>query len=141
MTIHATLTAALQDIAARSLYESATVTPNDDGTFTVEDDFATAWAGDGIQWTPQDGAEWPARALDHSRVHEAYEFYDDARHIAYNLPVAVATLEEGKPVTFAYDIVSDVSMERDEDGNTLDDDGNLSDDLVGWALLAFSVGE
>ena len=139
--LYETLDEALTDIARRSFYESATVTPNDDGTFTVEDDFATSWAEDGIEWTPDTGAAWPTRAVDHSRVHDAAESYDDARHIEYNLSVAVDTLREGTPVTFAYDVVSDTSLDRDDDGNPIDADGELTDDLVGWALLAFAHSE
>lgn len=133
-----TLSAALADIARRSFYESATVTPNDDGTFTVTDDFSTAWAADGIDWHPETGAEWPTSALDHSRVHEPAEYYDEARHIEYNLSAAVEALGQGRAVTFAYDVVYDRSLERDDDGNTVNDDGDPVDDVVGWALLAFA---
>lgn len=45
----------------------------------------------------------------------------------------------GRAVTFAYDVVTDTSLDRDDDGNTIDEDGELTDDLAGWVLLAFKV--
>lgn len=135
MTIHATLDAALQDIARRSFYESAIVTPNSDGTFTVEDDFNTCIADDTVMWTYGGGMELPEGILDHSRLHGPAEFYDDAAHIRYNLATAVERLEDGLPVAFSYAVI-DAWMDADADGNAIDEDGNLSDATVGWALLA-----
>lgn len=90
-TDYATLAAALADIAGRSFYESATVTPNEDGSYTVEDD--AAFIDDVVMWTYDGGMELPHGALDYSRVHEPAEYYDAAEHVAYNLPGAVETLK------------------------------------------------
>ena len=122
-TEYATLTAALADIAGRSFYESATVTPNEDGSYTVEDD--VAYIDETVMWTYDGGMELPYGALDYSRVHEPAEYYDAAAHVEYNLPGAVDTLREGKAVHFSYVIV-DAYPETDDEDHT-----------VGWALVAF----
>ena len=122
-----TLTEALQAIADRSFYEDATITPVGNGMFTVDEDFNTAYAGDSIEWSYDTGMVLPANVADHSRLHETYEFYDNARHVSYNLPHAVELLEAGHAVTFAYAIVDDV--------NCFD-----GDRTVGWTLLAYDYG-
>lgn len=108
--------------------------------FTVEDDFNTAYAGDPIMWSYDAGMSLPANVADHSRLHEASEFYDAAGHVSCNLPGAVELLEAGHAVTFAYAIV--------EDSNCFDGSGDILTDCedcqcdrtVGWALLAFDYG-
>lgn len=141
-----TLTEALQAIAGRSFYEDATVTPIGNGRYTVEDDFSTAYAGDNIEWSYDAGMSLPANVTDHSRLHEAYESYDNARHVSYNLPHAVELLEAGHAVTFAYAVV-EAFCERTGDAADIDhnrceclecDSGGT--ELVGWALLAFDHG-
>jgi len=135
-----TLTEALQAIADRSFYEDATITPVGNGMFTVEDDFSTAYAGDSIMWSYDGGMELPANVTDHSRLHETYEFYDNARHVSYNLPRAVELLEAGHAVTFAYAIVDDLDC-LDGSGDTLTDCEDCDcDRTVGWALLAYDYG-
>lgn len=146
MTFYATLNEALTDIASRSFYEDATVTPTEGG-FTVEDDFSTSYAGDTIQWTYDGGMEVPANVTEHSRLHEPAEYYDDARHISYNLPAAIEALELGRAVTFAYAIV-DAYCERTDDNAEADHDACVclecdsgGSETIGWTLLAFDLGQ
>ena len=135
-----TLTEALQAIADRSFYEDATVTPLGNGRYAVDDDFGTAYADNSIEWTYDAGMSLPANVADHSRLHEASEFYDAAGHVSYNLPHAVELLEAGHAVTFAYAIV--------EDSNCFDGSGDVltecedcqCDRTAGWVLLAFDHG-
>ena len=135
-----TLTEALQAIADRSFYEDATITPLGNGRYTVEDDFNTAYAGDSIMWSYDGGMELPANVADHSRLHEASEFYDAASHVSYNLPHAVELLEAGHAVTFAYAIVEDLNC-FDGSGDVLTECEECQCDLtVGWTLLAFDYG-
>lgn len=131
-TDYATLTEALADIARRSFYESATVTPNEDGSYTVEDD--AAYIDDVVMWTYDGGMELPHGALDYSRVHEPAEYYDAAAHVEYNLPGAVDTLREGRAVHFVYVIV-DAYPESEEDSADYAD--GYYDATIGWALVAF----
>lgn len=139
MTFYATLDEALTGIASRSFYEDATVTPTEGG-FTVEDDFSTPYAGDTIQWTYDGGMEVPANVTEHSRLHEPDEYYDDARHISYNLPAAIEALELGRAVTFAYAIVEDLNC-FDGSGDVLTECEDCEcDRTVGWALLAYDHG-
>lgn len=141
-----TLTEALQAIADRSFYEDATVMPLGNGCYTVEDDFNTAYAGDSIMWSYDGGMELPANVADHLGLHESYEFYDAADHVAFNLPHAVELLEAGHAVTFAYAIV-EAFCERTDDAADIDhnrceclecDSGGT--EFVGWTLLAFDHG-
>ena len=135
-----TLTEALQTIADRSFYEDATITPLGNGCYAVEDDSNTAYAGDSIEWSYDAGMTLPANVTDHSRLHEASEFYDAAEHVSYNLPHAVELLEAGHAVTFAYAIVEDSNC-FDGSGDTLTECEDCDCDLtVGWALLAFDYG-
>ena len=135
-----TLAEALQAIADRSFHEDATITPLGDGRYAVEDDFNTAYAGDSIMWSYDGGMELPANVADHSRLHETYEFYDNARHVSHNLPHAVELLEAGHAVTFAYAIVEDLNC-FDGSGDSLTGCEDCDcDRTVGWALLAFDHG-
>lgn len=120
-TTYETLDGALQDIASRSFHESATVIPRRNGAFEVADDHGTTFADETLYWDKVDGTEWPSNATDHSRLHESYEFYDNAGHIEYNLSSAVDDLREGESVTFAYVIVDDYSGDGEP---------------VGWALVS-----
>lgn len=123
---YSTLDEALNDIAARSFYESARVTKLDNG-YEVE-----GWhtgVDESAMWTYQDGIELTCDPLDYSRVHESYESYETAGHIRYNLEAAVEAIEEGTPVGFTY-VVADAYCEDDnrEDCN--------EDHFVGWLLVA-----
>ena len=125
MTTYATIDEALTDIATRSFYESARVY-KDAGGYTVED-----WPTDIEEyraWSYRDGIDLPAGTIDHSRTHEAYEFYDNAGHIRYNLPNAVEAIEDGQAVGFTY-VIAEADCEDDVD--ECDDDH-----LAGWALIA-----
>lgn len=139
MTLYETLDEALTDIASRSFYEDATVTPCKNG-FTVEDDYSTSYAGDPIPWTHDGGMELPAEILDNSRLHELAEYYDDARHVRYNLPAAIEALELGHAVTFAYTTVEDRNC-YDGSGDVLTECEDCEcDPTAGWALLAYDLG-
>lgn len=130
MTNYSTLDEALAEVATRSLYDDATVTPKDDG-YEVEDDHATAFPGDVLLWGDVSGVDWPARADDHSRMHEPCESYATAEHIRYNLGDAVEALEAGQVVTFAYAIIDAVACDEHEHLGECE-----CDRTAGWALLA-----
>lgn len=145
MTFYPALDSALQDIAERSFYEDATVTPVEGG-YEVTEDFSTAYAGDAIPWSYDGGMELPRGILDSSRVHEPNEFYNDVRHIRYHMASAVEALEAGHAVTFAYAIV-EAFCERDDDAAEADhnsceclecDSGGT--EIIGWTLLAYDHG-
>lgn len=129
MTHYNTLDAALEDIAKRSFYEDATVTPGEGG-YIVADDYATSFPGDVLLWDDVSGVDWPARADDHSHLHEDYEYYETAGHIRYNLSAAVEALEGGQAVTFAYTIADADTCEHSHPSDC------ECDLAVGWALLA-----
>ena len=130
MTHYNTLDAALEDIAKRSFYEDATVTPENDG-YTVADDYATSFPGDVLLWNDATGIDWPARADDHSRLHHPAEYYVSAEHIRCNLSAAVEALEGGQAVTFAYAIVDAVACDEHEHFGECE-----CDRTAGWAMLA-----
>ena len=145
MTFHETLDSALSDIAGRSFYDDATVTPVEGG-YEVTEDFSTAYAGDSIPWTYDGGMELPGGILDNSMLHDPAEFYDGAQHIRHNVATAVGALEAGHAVTFAYAIV-EAFCERDDDAAEADhnsceclecDSGGTK--IIGWTLLAYDHG-
>ena len=139
MNFYPALDGALQDIADRSFYEDATVTPHQNG-YAVEDDFSTAYAGDTIPWTCDGGMELPGGILDNSRLHEPNEFYNDAQHIRYHMASAVEALEAGHAVTFAYAIVEDLNC-FDGSGDALTECEDCQcDRTIGWVLLAYDYG-
>lgn len=139
MTFHETLDSALQDIAERSFYEDATVTPVEGG-YEVTEDFSTAYAGDSIQWTYDGGMELPGDILDNSMLHDPAEFYDGAQHIRHNVAPAVEALEAGHAVTFAYAIVEDLNC-FDGSGDALTECEDCQcDRTIGWVLLAYDYG-
>ena len=139
MTFYPVLDSALSDIAGRSFYEDATVTPVEGG-YEVTDDFSTAYAGDSIPWTYDGGVELPADISENSRLHQPAEYYDGAHHIRYNLPAAVEALEAGHAVTFAYAIVEDLNC-FDGSGDALTECEDCQcGRTVGWVLLAYDYG-
>ena len=139
MTFYKTLDGALSDIAGRSFYDDATVTPVEGG-YEVTEDFSTAYAGDAIPWTYDGGIELPGGILDNSRLHEPNEFYNDVRHIRYHMASAVEALETGHMVTFAYAIVEDLNC-FDGSGDVLTECEDCQcDRTVGWVLLAYDYG-
>ena len=129
MQTYLTLDEALQDIASRSFYEGARIERFDNKIWGVSDDANPG--EESYVWTYKNGAEYPDELLDHSRVHEAWEFYDEAYHIRYNLSAAVEALEEGKPVIFHY-VTLDAYCEDPEPEDCQEDH------IAGWALIAFS---
>lgn len=139
MTFYKTLDDALLDIASRSFYYDATVTPVEGG-YEVTDDFSTAYAGDSIPWTYDGGMELPADISDNSRLHDPAEYYDHAQHLRFNLPTAIEALESGHAVTFAYAIVEDLNC-FDGSGDALTECEDCQcDRTVGWVLLAYDYG-
>ena len=139
MTFHETLDGALSDIAGRSFYDDATVTPVEGG-YEVTEDFSTAYAGDSIPWTYDGGMELPADISDNSRLHDPAEYYDGAHHIRYNLPAAIEALESGHAVTFAYAIVEDLNC-FDGSGDALTECEDCQcRRTIGWVLLAYDYG-
>ena len=139
MTFYKTLDGALQDIAERSFYDDATVTPVEGG-YEVTDDFSTAYAGDTIPWTYDGGMELPADISDNSRLHVPAEYYDRAQHLRFNLPAAIEALEAGHAVTFAYAIVEDLNC-FDGSGDALTECEDCQcDRTIGWTLLAYDHG-
>lgn len=131
-TTHATLDAALTDIAGRSFYESADVFRNDDGSWAVRD--APSMADDSVMWTYENGLEAGTGAMDYSRLHESYESYETAGHIRYNLQAAVSELEAGKAVHFTYVVVDGYPSTAED---IADDEAGIYDATVGWALIAY----
>lgn len=131
--LYATLDEALTDIAGRSFYESARVTKTDAG-YTVED-WCTG-VEETVLWSYETGAQ-VGDVLDYSRTHEAYESYGEARHIRYNLPVAVETIDEGTPVGFTYVVAEaeceDASPDADRESGIYDCG---EDHAAGWLLIA-----
>ena len=142
-----TLDEALAEVARRSFYEDVTVYPvldprNGNVLGYVWEDDCNMIPTDEIGWTYADGVE-RGPETDWSRLMEPCEFFATAGHVRYHLSRAVADLEEGKPVTFAYGTVTDTSLSFDEDTQTyFDADGNLcADDFVGWVLLALTLDD
>lgn len=150
---HATLTAALDDIAARSFYEGATVAPalshcggavayqpNSDGQewfcpscrrvslpCSLTEGYAVTDAADPLQGDYLDdygdGVEWPLDALDRSTKYEPANYYDNAGQIKYNLPAAAAALESGESVSFHYYMISMACESTDPDYAEYHEDG------------------
>src|SRR5690625_3325771 len=121
--IYASLEHALEDIARRSFYEDATITPlTSVGAYMVTDD-ANVVGTDDWYWSREDGLQDAVSVSEASRLHEAYETYNSATHIRYSLPASVEALEEGRAVTFAYAIVTDL-------------DADDEDNIAGWILTS-----
>lgn len=132
MSTYATLDEALEEIATRSFYESATVTPSTYGTYDVSDDFGTAFPDDVVTWTYEKGIETDAD--EHAGIMEPCQYFDTAHHVRYYLPAAVEHLEARRgPVTFAYVQVDTVASTAED---IADDEAGLYDGTVGWTILA-----
>ena len=138
-----TLNDALQIVADRSFYEDTRITPLVD----VEDaSMIEAYLVDVDHLHQSDEWEWSyARGIidsdsvsECSRLFEPSEFLSCAAHVQYNMADAVERLESGtSSVGFAYVIVRDADVTFNElDGNYYDADGELADDIAGWALVA-----
>ena len=138
MTTYATRDDALNDIANRSFYESARMYKNDDFTYTVED-----WhtgVEESQEWTYENGLINRAEWLDYSRVHDPAEFYDEARHIEYNLAGALADIELGNAIGFTYVVAEETCNDEDQpDAHSNSECLNCDSggtQAVGWALIA-----
>lgn len=137
METYATLDEALSDIAKRSFNKDATVTPTENG-FTVETDYF--FNGDDAVWTYENGISFTCRVDDFSGLMELYEPLNNEHQIRNYLPIAVAHLEAGNPVHFAYLAVADGDIENwDEYGNALDENGEVTEYLAGWTLAAITL--
>ena len=140
-----TLEEALAEVARRSFDEDVTVYPVTDPRngnvlgYVWEDD-CNIIPTDEIGWTYADGVD-RGPETDWSRLMDPCETFTTAGHVRYNLSRAVADLEDGRPVSFAYGIVRDSSLTWDEDSQTYSDaDGELcADNFVGWVLLALTL--
>lgn len=143
-TDYETLNDALANIARRSFYEDATVIPLRGGRYRVTDaDRCADGASDGVGWTYADGLDVSTIGgiVDHSRLHDAAEIYDDARHVRRNLPATVEALKRGEPVTFAYVVAHDDDATHDDaSGDYVDSDGESTDGIAGWLLVAVEGG-
>lgn len=132
-----TLDAALDNIARRSFYEDAIITPVPGG-FVVNSSHVLDEVS--YPWTRSDGTEFGFDSLDESRLHAEYESYDNAGHIRYNLPAAVAALESGRAVGFGYAVAEELcgggdAPEAHENSQCLNCDGGGTV-VVGWHLIA-----
>lgn len=141
---YATLTDALDDIARRSFYEDAKVTPVvmvDDPAaivgYVVDDDHGHNLT-DEWTWTYEHGIADRDSASETSRLFDPAEFWDNAEHVRYSMTESVDALERGVPVTFAYAVVNDAGVDHDEHGNPIDaETGELmGDDIAGWIVAA-----
>lgn len=139
MTFHETLDSALSDIAGRSFYDDATVTPVEGG-YEVTEDFSTAYAGDAIPWTYDGGMKLPGGILNNSRLNEPNEFYNDVRHIRYHMASAIKALETGHTITFAYAIVKNLNYFNSSGDTLAECEDCQCDRTVGWVLLAYDYG-
>ena len=138
-----TLDDALQIIADRSFYEDTRITPlvHADDASTVEAylvDVDHLHQGDDWEWSYERGILDADSVSECSRLFEPSEFLSCAAHVRHNMADAVELLESGtSSVGFAYVIVSDSDVIWNEsDGNYYDADGELADDIAGWALVA-----
>lgn len=126
---YATLIDALSDIARRSFYESAVVYKRDD-RYTVTD-----WhtgVEEMLDWTYEDGVTMPPHAIDRSRLHEPYEYYDSGEHVLYHLDSeTVERIESGDAIGFTY-AVAEAQCECDPEEYP---DGCPEDHAAGWVLV------
>lgn len=138
-----TLDEALQIIADRSFYEDTRITPLVD----VEDasmveaylvDVDHLHQGEEWEWSYERGILDADSVSECSRLFEPSEFLSCAAHVRHNMADAVERLESGtSSVGFAYVIVRDSDVIWNEETQAYyDSDGDLADDLAGWALVA-----
>lgn len=137
---YSTLADALADIAGRSFYEGATITPDGAGYRVTN---ASALVDSLNDYG--DGVEWPLDTLDRSREHEPAEYYATAHHIEHNLPNAVSAIKDGRAVSFHYLLIDTLCaidtpdyMEYHAVGLCDECEGNGST-ITGWALVAYAA--
>ena len=135
------LNEALQAVADMSFYEDLLVTPLGNGEYAVSRTHSEYGAdSDEFAWTAEDGYQYPD-AVETAGLMDPCEVFDNYRNIAHYLPGSVEYLESGYPVEYAYTVVYDRDVTYDDDGNALDQDGELTDDIIGWTLTALEYPE
>ena len=135
------LTEALQAVADTSFYEDLLVTPLGDGEYAVSRVSSDYGAdSDEFEWTAENGYQHPD-GVETAGVMEPCEVFYDHRNIGHYLPESVEYLENGYPVEYAYTVIYDRDVTYDLDGNALDQDGELTDDIIGWTLTALAHTE
>lgn len=111
--------------------------------YSVDVGDAEWYAGDMIGWTYADGLDLAYGNAEHARewtrLFEPFESWDCPVHVCYNMDAAVEALRDGYAVTFQYAIVTDTTLVWDDAEQVYyDQDGEtVSDDIVGWIVLAF----
>ena len=135
------LTEALQAVADSSFYEDLLITPLGNGEYEVDRTSSEYGAdSDRFEWTAEGGYQHPSE-VETAGFMESYELFDHHKDIEHYLPGSIEHLKEGHPVEYAYTIIYDRDVTYDVYGNMYDDDGNLTDDIVGWTLTAFAHPE
>ena len=138
-----TLNDALQIVADRSFYEDTCITPllNADNhtyveAYLVDEDHLHQ--GEEWEWSYARGIIDSDSVSECSRLFEPSEFLSCAAHVQYNMADAVERLESGtSSVGFAYVIVRDADVTFNEETQAYyDAEGELADDIAGWALVA-----
>lgn len=138
-----TLDDALQIVADRSFYEDTRVTPlvhADDASmieaYLVDEDHLRQ--SDDWEWSYERGILDADSVSEVSRLMDHCEHFATADHIRFHMADAVELLESGtSSVGFAYVIVRDSDVIWNEsDGNYYGADGELADEIAGWALVA-----
>ena len=132
------LNEALQAVADTSFYEDLLVTPLGHGEYTVSRTHSDYGAdSDEFEWTEELGYQHPHAVETAGLMHPSEVFYTH-KNIEHYLPGSVEYLESGYPVEYAYTVIYDLDVTYDLDGNALDQDGELTDDVVGWTLTALA---
>ena len=135
------LTEALQAVADSSFYEDLIVTPLGNGEYAVSRTHSDYGAdSDEFEWTAESGFQHPD-AVETAGLMEPCEVFYTHKNIEHYLPGSVEHLENGCPVEYAYTVIRDLDVTYDLDGNALDQDGELTDDIVGWTLTALAHTE
>ena len=142
-TVVRTLDDALQIVADRSFYEDTRITPlvHADDTSMIEAylvDVDHLHQSEDWEWSYDKGIHDTDSVSECSRLFEPSEFLSCAAHVRYNMADAVELLESGtSSVGFAYVIVRDADVIWNDDTQAYyDADGELADDIAGWALVA-----
>ena len=119
-----TLAKALDEVAHRSFYENVIITPQNDGTYQIEDDWNSI-PDDLFYWYENAlCSDYPLEEYEISGLMDPMEFFDNFRQIEHYLPKAAAALLEGQTVSFSYLIIRDEDVDEDEDAD------------AGWLLAA-----
>ena len=138
-----TLNEALQIVADRSFYEDTRITPLVDvedasmiEAYLVDEDHLHQ--SDDWEWSYERGILDTDSVSECSRLFEPSEYLSCAAHVRHNMADAVELLESGtSSVGFAYVIVRDSDVTFNEETQAYyDADGELADDIAGWALVA-----